>query len=55
MSCLARAISEINYQSLLIIFKWHLLIYKAWGNVCATFGTHVGSRLVSWLSLQLLA
>lgn len=25
---LARAISEINYQSLLIIFKWHLLIHE---------------------------
>lgn len=34
MSYLAKAISEINYQSLLIIFKWHLLIHKAWGNVC---------------------
>ena len=34
MAYLARATPEINYQSFLIILKWHLLIHKAWGNTC---------------------
>lgn len=42
MSYLAKAISEINYQSLLIIFKWHLLICKAWGIVCVGGAWGVG-------------
>lgn len=37
MSCLARAISEINYKSFLIIFKWRLLIPPGLGKCMRCF------------------
>lgn len=37
MRCLARAISEINYKSVLIIFKWCLLIPPGLGKCVCCF------------------
>lgn len=58
MSCLARAISDIKYTSLLIIFKWYLLVHKAGemhvlGSVCsAAFRTRTERRPETWPRLD---